>query len=326
MTASNGKTLQTIRSGFIVGLIATALLTVNPARAATSDQEALALLGLTFRAGWEVQDTLNEANDIALQAIFLASELNGNQLTGAGTLTETAPGTEEFVYSPPADTNDPVLHVMLSNGVTIGIQVSAFRGDTGNLAFDDWKLFEGEHTDFAYSITSPQFNIQVQSQITQVEHTRWTVAQAIKGTVTSENEIWTVAAQITGEKTYFHNISGSANQSNSTHSLNITGSASTENTMINMSQQQNYARDFFANSGDAFTKQTDRIASMGNKDQLAIEFGDAFYRYNDSSDIDPIWEAGGTVFRSGEIVGKIVVNSSDGVLSLQLNDGQIVEF
>lgn len=134
---------------------ATALVTLTGTGGIS--QEEIKLCQEIFNAGYDVADLGDETVNLAAEAVWGASELNGNNLTLTGTLTQTAQGSDIWTYNP-NPTNK--LIVIFAGGPTVEFTFSVFNGYLNGT----WEDFTEQHTLNFTVFIQGQTNLQVQSQ------------------------------------------------------------------------------------------------------------------------------------------------------------------
>ena len=119
--------------------------------------EITALCQATFNAGYEVGDLGDESVNLAAEAVWGASELNGGNLTLTGTLTQTAQGSDVWTYSTNPSNK---LVIAFAGGPTVEMVFTQFNGYMSGT----WEEFLDQHTiDFTIFIAG-QVNLRIQSQ------------------------------------------------------------------------------------------------------------------------------------------------------------------
>ena len=280
----------------------------------------LSAIRAAYSGGFETRGFINDANEIAANAFFFASCANGNQDTTSGTLTETPPGSGQFSYgSQPTDR----LRVVFGSGVTLDIFFESISGDLGDLDCDDATSFLGAHDDFRYRVVSTGLDVTVASAVIPQDDFEKSVSQSVQGSITMNGESWSVQGQMTG--TFIFVVSESASTTHDRLHIESVLSAGTKRAEI--SHDYEFKNDFFSGSGDSFTEQTDTVQSTGTPDNGAtfFQWQNVVYHFFDSDDIEPAYDAEGTLLRNGVQIGNLVVNSSTGQAGIQILGGEILE-
>src|SRR5690606_34284130 len=137
-----------------------------------------------------------------------------------------------------------------------------------------------------------------------------------------DGETGTAQGKMTG--TFIFVISESA--SNTHDRLHIETLLSSGTKQAEIAHDFEFKNDFFSGSGDSFTEQTDSFQAVGTPDNGAtlFEWRDAVYHFFDSDDIQPVYEAEGTLLRNGVVIGNLVVNSSTGQAGIQIQGGEVI--
>jgi len=279
----------------------------------------LAAIRAAYFGGFETRAFINDGNELAANAFFFASCANGREATTTGTLTESAPGSGTFNYaSQPTDR----LRVVFGDGFSLDIFYERISGDLGNLDCDDATSFLGAHDDFRYRVVATGLDVSVSSAVIPQGDFEKSVSQSIAGTITLDGETWTAQGQMTG--TFIFVISESA--SNTHDRLHIETLLSSGTKQAEIAHDFEFKNDFFSGSGDSFTEQTDSFQAVGTPDNGAtlFEWRDAVYHFFDSDDIQPVYEAEGTLLRNGVVIGNLVVNSSTGQAGIQIQGGEVI--
>jgi hypothetical protein len=279
----------------------------------------LSAIRAAYFGGFETRAFINDGNDFAASSFFLASCANGNKGTTAGTLTETAPGSGEFNYtSQPTDR----LRVVFGNGNNLDIFFESISGDLGGFECDGATSFLGAHDDFRYRVVSTGLDVTISSAVIPQDDFEKSVSQSIQGTITLNGETWAVQGQMTG--TFIFVISESA--SNTHDRLHIETTLSAGAKQAEISHDFEFKNDFFSQSGDSFTEQTDSFASTATPDNGAtlFQWQNVVYHFFDSDDIQPVHEGEGTLLRNDVPIGNLVVNSATGQAGIQIVGGETI--
>lgn len=279
----------------------------------------LSAIRAAYFGGFETRAFINDGNDFAASSFFLASCANGNKPTSSGTLTETAPGSGEFNYtSQPTDR----LRVVFGNGNSLDIFFESISGDLGGFECDGATSFLGAHDDFRYRVVSSELDITISSAVIPQDDFEKSVAQSIQGTITLNGETWAVQGQMTG--TFIFVISESASNTHDRLHIETTVTAGTKRAEI--SHDFEFKNDFFSQSGDSFTEQTDSFESTATPDNGAtlFQWQNAVYHFFDSDDIQPVHEGEGTLLRNGVPIGNLVVDSATGQAGIQIVGGETI--
>ncbi|MCA9759418.1 MAG: hypothetical protein KDA27_26730 [Candidatus Eisenbacteria bacterium] len=273
--------------------------------AAPLPESQLALLDQVFRAGWTIQDSINEANELLAQAVFYAESLTG-------TLTQVGV-TDEFNYSnSPGDR----LRVVFSSGETLEFVVTDFQGDTDGT----WEDFLYVHA-LAYTFSAPSLDVQItSSRIRQDEYTR-NVNQTIQGTATLDDLTWDITAQVQGTETFFF-----SNGSDTDDDYSIEGVLTSGARRIEVYQAASYDFEYFDQSNYSYSERKDVIGSGGTDGTNTIIFQDVTYRWVDTSDTDRIYQAEGSITRDAAALGELVTDSTSGQVGIYLTTGETVPF
>lgn len=139
---------------------ATAVVTITSDGGGGFPADQVSATQAAFSLGTTATDTVQsllEDESGVVDFVFFASSLNGNKLTTTGTLTQSAPNSGDFTYSPqPTDR----LILQFSPSPRVEIVISAFDGDLGSVR--DFARF---HTDLRFRIDVPdRFDITVASR------------------------------------------------------------------------------------------------------------------------------------------------------------------
>ena len=279
-------------------------VTINEASPLPPEQ--IELLGSTFRAGWTIQDSIREANELLAQAVFLANEL-------FGTLTQVG-NTEEFQYS--NQPNDR-LRVVFTNGETVEIVITDFQGDTSG----NWEDFLRSHA-IAYRFTSSAFDVQITSSRMSADSFQRDVNQTVAGAVTLEGVTWNVQGQVQGTEIFI--FSESSTNTHDTYTIQGIFTAGTKR--LEIAHASDFKDDFFSNSGNSFTNKSDTIGSGGTDGTTTVVFRNVVYSWSDTEQRDPIYEAEGRIDRDNADLGSLVTDPASGQVGIELTAGEIVAF
>jgi hypothetical protein len=156
------------------GRSATATVTLSTQQIPPTEESTILQL---FSGAYEVGDIGLDAVQIAAEAVFGASQLAGGTLTLHGTLTQSAPGSDVWNYSPtPADK----LLVVYAGGATVEFTFNAFNG-----------YLEGSWEDFVDAHQALDFTVVVQGAYDiHIQSTKYFTKGSPLGSPTGGSKAW----------------------------------------------------------------------------------------------------------------------------------------
>jgi hypothetical protein len=182
------------------------------------------LCSLAFGGAQDFVDMGENALEYMVQAVWEASVQNGGAWTFVGTLTQTAPGSDQFTYSP---TPNDRLVLQLSGSAAIEFTINAIDGyvDGG------WSDFLHSHeVDFGVRITDA-VDLAVFSRTLPQKDGAWNWNRTYSGTITGNGDTVQLNLTDTGNESYetgYSFANGTVNQE-TTGSLTATGISVTVN-------------------------------------------------------------------------------------------------
>jgi len=286
---------------------ATAVVTITSDGGGGFPADQVSATQAAFSLGTTATDTaesLIEDQSGVVDFVFFASSLNGDVLTTTGTLTQLAPNSETFTYSP--QPNDKLI-LQFSPSPRVEIVITAFDGDLSGLT--DFARF---HSDLRFRINVPQqFDITVASRSGAPGLTRSTGAAAdpqtniaYERTVTGDVVLngQTHQVNLSLEGTLFFEVDGSFANFERSDAVTgtMTGPASTE-TINESSFSHIIVSDRVVEN---YTRQLDNSATVGGVTlRLQTRVKRAFVEGR-VADTD-FWEAIGSLSRNGTQVGTV---------------------
>jgi hypothetical protein len=293
-------------------------------------QDESAVCSYLFNASFDITKTATETISLAVDAVWYASELNGNIETKNGTLTQNQYNQNQWTYS--SSPNDKLVLVFV-NGAIVYFTFYTFDGDKNGDADD----FKNSHLiDFNTSIQN-YMNMRINSSTIWPQYGLISWERTISGSLVTGGELTTLNIDHNGKidydigysfalYTYTEQVSGTS----STASLNVNISETYRRKMIHNSD----ARQFVMNT-EITNNSTGTIGGNTYKYQNGYVFWAAGTQFADSANagiynqaIDAgYWEAQGTMLKNGQQYGTLmfdgpVINYTSGPnLILHLNNG-----
>lgn len=270
-----------------------------------------------YLSGWSLQDLIRESNLLSAQAIFLASDINGNQVTLVGTLTETAPDVFSYSSSP-----TDRMRVIFLDGRIYEIVINDAQGPVGDLTYDDHEAFLDIHSIFDYNFTGPGASLRVQSQSVPADEFNTTINQGVEGTVELEGQTWEFSGTVTGNKLWIL----ASQSSTARDDLEINGMFESGSNQIEIAQTQFYRNEFFSMSGDNFIESSDDLAMIATDGTDTIVLSEVNYSWSDTDERDPIYMGSGQLLLNSKVIGDFAVDSNSGQSGVVLLGGEIITF
>ncbi len=319
----------------------TAVVTITSSGAAP---EVIKLCQSSFSSSYEAGELGTEAVDLAAEAVWGASELNGGNLTLTGTLSQSAPGSDVWSYS-----SNPGSKLILqySGGPVVEFTFSTFNGYLNGT----WEDFTEQHVlDFTVFIQN-QTNLRVQSESGFVTSSfsrtagrtlipAWTRQwqRILTGTTLYEGEMLTLNITHTGQE----NGSIEPGWTHLVHDEYYSGSINSASTQITISQNSYMSRLHDSNTGTHVLNGQFTCNSSFKLNGITYKYEDAHAAWaagsvlNDPGTFNVVidtnyWNARGTMLRDGQLFGNIqftgpvVLNAYGGPdLVLHLTTGEDV--
>ncbi|NNF07695.1 MAG: hypothetical protein HKN21_13110, partial [Candidatus Eisenbacteria bacterium] len=270
-----------------------------------------------YLSGWSLQDLIRESNLLSAQAIFLASDINGNQVTLVGTLTETAPDVFSYSSSP-----TDRMRVIFLDGRIYEIVINDAQGPVGDLTYDDHEAFLDIHSIFDYNFTGPGTSLRVQSQSVPADEFNTTINQGVEGTVELEGQTWEFSGTVTGNKLWIL----ASQSSTARDDLEINGMFESGSNQIEIAQTQFYRNEFFSMSGDNFIESSDDLAMIATDGTDTIVLSEVNYSWSDTDERDPIYMGSGQLLLNSKVIGDFAVDRNSGESGVVLVGGEIIAF
>lgn len=191
-----------------------------------------------FDTAYSSNELTEESISLAAQAVWGATELNGGSPTFTGTLTQSAPNSEDFTYSP---TPNDRLIVLFSGSPAIEFVFTQFDGYVDGT----WEDFLDEHElDFTVFIQD-QMNFRIQSEKGSVGYGHWQWQRRSTGSVVYNDE--TLQIDIVDEGDQTSSVDSGWAESELTTGTTGTVTSPTASITVN----QSYWSHLIHNSGDA---------------------------------------------------------------------------
>ena len=295
----------------------------------------------TFNSGYDVADLGDESVDLAAEAVWGASGLNGATLTLTGTLTQTAPGSDVWTYSPNPSNK---LLVVYAGGPTIELEFSQFNGYLNGT----WQDFTEQHQiDFTVFIQG-QTDLRIQSQSGFVSagpfpKSSWDLPEwdrqwqrIMTGNTVYEGVMYTLNVTHQGAE----NGSIEPGWTYLAHDETYTGTISSASTQMNLSQSSYTSRLHNSNTGTHVLNGQLTNNSTATLNGVMYEFHNAHAAWAAGSSLNNpgafnividtnYWAVQGNVTRDGQLfgtlqfTGPVVANAYGGPdLVLHLTTGE----
>jgi len=334
--------IATIKAISVADPSKNATATVTVTGTGGTSPEVVKLCQESFNAGYEVADLGDEAVNLAAEAVWGASELNGNNLTLTGTLTQTAQGSDIWTYNPNPSNK---LVVIFAGGPTVEFTFTTFNGYLNGT----WEDFTEQHSVNFRIFIQGQTDLQVQSQSGFVTANpkvpasngyvpAWTREwqRVLTGTTLYEGEIITL--NVTHSGTEYGSIEPGWTQL--IHDENYGGTVGSPSFQMNISQYSYSSRTHNSNAGIHVLNGQLTNNSSATLNGITYQYQNAHAAWAAGSSLnDPgafnividtnYWDAQGIMLKNGQpfgtiqFTGPVVANAYGGPdLVLRLNTGE----
>jgi hypothetical protein len=252
-------------------------------------------LALTGKAGYGTTETARQgaedAAELAAEAVWTASLLNGNTLITTGTLTQVAANSTHFTYS--ASPSDKLL-VKFANGNSLEFVITTMNGDFSN---DAQTFLQNDHH-FAFSIVIvDNMNLQISSL-----QSGGAIQASVKGQVLYEGVNYSV--DMVEQGTYTSTVDvGSAEYE---RTKQTTGNITANDFALTINESYRYKSIYVDNFVENVDRQINNTWTQGGNSYAFtnVRIRKAFFNAK-PSELDSYWIAQGVLTENGQQIGQI---------------------